>query len=86
MRIIIGIDKSIDVRAPLIKYYYLEYDNENKRKRKYCNTLMLIPPKIIHTLYCKEDQQIKNNMINYEFNKNIRLIHNFQKNMFSLSK
>ena len=40
---------------------------------------MLITRRIIYTLYYKEDQLIKNNIINYEFNKNIRLILNFRK-------
>ena len=40
---------------------------------------MLIASRIIYTLYYKDDQLIKNNIINYEFNKNIKLIFNFRK-------
>ena len=37
---------------------------------------MLISRIDIYTLYYKEDQLVKNNIIDYEFNKNIKLILN----------
>jgi len=81
VRIMIRTNKSIDVRAALIDCYYLEYDIENKRNRKYCNILMLIAKIIIYNLYYKEDQLIKNNIIYYELNKNIKLILNLGKHV-----
>ena len=34
---------------------------------------------MMYTLYYEEDQILKNNIINYEFSKNIKLILNFRK-------
>lgn len=73
MRIMIGTSKIIDVRAALINYVTLENGIENKKNRKYYITIMLIEGRVIYTLYYKEDQLVRNNVINYEFDKILSL-------------
>ena len=79
MKIIIGTKKRTEVKVALINYYTFENGIENKKNRQYCNTLMVIARRVIYTLYNREDILIKNNIINYEFKKNIKLILNFRR-------
>ena len=74
MRIMIGTEKRIDRKASLINYYTLEKDMSHIKNSKYCNTLMLVARIMIYTLYYKEDQIIRNSVINYQFRKMLILI------------
>ena len=73
IRIMIRTKKRIDDKAALINYYTLEKDMNNKKNRKYCKTLISLARRIIYTLYHKEDQIIRNNIIDYRL-KSIGLI------------
>ena len=67
--------------------YTHNMENNNKRSRRFCNTLMVIARRVIYTLYYKEDQIIKNNIIEFEMVKNIKLVLTLGRNMLcSLTK
>ena len=67
----IGTTIRIDVRTTLINYNSLDKKIENKRNGLYFKILLVIARRVIYTLYLKEDQLVKNNIISYEFIKNI---------------
>ena len=50
MRIMICTERRIDEKAAMINYNILEKNINDKKNRKYCNTLMVIDRRKIHTL------------------------------------
>ena len=70
---------NIDVRAALLNFYTIKRDMENRRNRLYINTLLVIARRVIYTLFYREDETVKNNIISYEFIKNIRLTLKFRR-------
>ena len=69
----------------MINYYTLQKEINNDKNKKYCNTLMVIVRKVLYTLYYKQDQKIKNNVIKYKFKKNKTLILSSEK-IFNILK
>ena len=56
--ITLGIKIYIDVKAALIKFWKINKENNNKRNRKFCNTLIVIARKVIYTT-CQHYQLLK---------------------------
>ena len=77
MRIMIGTERRIDEMTAMTNYYTLDKNMNNKKNRKYCNTLMVVARIIIYTLYYKEDQRIRNNVIECESKKKYKIYSEF---------
>ena len=67
IRIIIGRSINIDVTLAFFNFYTIKRDMENKRKR------------VIYILFHREDELVNNDIISYEFIKNIRLSLKFRR-------
>lgn len=72
----------IDVRDALINFFKIKRDVDNKRNRKFYETIMVIARTVIYSLFYKEDKLSKNDTFMYELIKKIRL----HENMLHISK